>query len=109
MTDFHVALNYVLFAILIVMILCCLYQQHIAEAFTYHTDQLHYGPFQAQPTPPHATSVFSSLPDKHAHNTAYKFATPFQTACTYSTPQCPPNQRFVCHLDGHNQRVCHWE
>ena len=109
MTDVHVTLNYVLFAILIVMLICCMYKEHIAEAFTSLTNPLGYGPFRAQPTPPHATSVFSSLPAKHNENTAYKFVTPFQTACTYTTAQCPKNQRFVCYLDGHNQRVCHWE
>ena len=109
MTDFHVTLNYVLFAVLIIMVLCCLYKQDIAEAFTYHADQLGYGPFLAQPTPPFRTSVFSSFPDKHDENSAYTFVTPFQSACTYTTAQCPKNQRFVCHLDGHNQRRCHWE
>lgn len=110
MTDIHITLNYVLFGVLIALLAWCLYaQQQHTEAFTNHRNQLATGPFRAEPTAPFSTSVFSSLPAKHDENTAYKFVTPFQSACTYTTAQCPKNQRFVCHLDGHNQRTCHWE
>lgn len=107
MTDIHITLNYVLFGVLIAMQAWCLYkQQNYTEPFS---NRLATGPFHAEPTAPFSTSVFSSLPAKHDENTAYKFVTPFQSACTYTTAQCPKNQRFVCHLDGHNQRACHWE
>lgn len=113
MSNYHTTLNYILFAILIVMLLNCLYSKHSTEAFGYHDSSLSTGPFRADPTPPYTTSVHSSLPDKHRENTAYKYVAPFQSACTYTktntTLQCPKNQRFVCHLDGHNRRVCHWE
>lgn len=73
--------------------------ENISERFT--------APFPMSKPP----SVYSSLPPQHAQNSAWKYLAPFQKGCLTNDCQtkCSPNQKLVCQITPHNQRVCQWE
>jgi hypothetical protein len=114
----HASTNYVLGLVLLLLVVwwyCDCTRPATAATIDHFTNSLPSGgPFRATPTPPYDTSVFSSLPPQHVADSRWKFATPFQSACLNldaNTPDatCSGNQKFVCNLTPHNQRVCHWE
>ena len=116
MTSSHTILNYVLFVALILLLVWCCNMNNRAPHETFldgGQNELAEGPFHASPTCPYPTSVFSSYPPQHQDDRAWQFVTPFQSACmTGDTTECKSNscqQKFVCNLNPHNRRICHWE
>lgn len=116
MTSSHSLFNYLLFIVLVVLVVWCCNMSNETPNETFMDGEQHEllgGPFHATPTSPYSTSVFSAYPPQHKQDRSWQFATPFQSACmTGDTTQCESKscqQKFVCYLNPHNRRFCHWE